>query len=246
MSDCLRLYHGSPIRVERPLFGVGNPYNDYGLGFYCTESLELACEWACPKAKDGFANAYDLALDGLNIVDLDAELYGTIEWLAVLFANRQFDVATNLMEAAKSYVAARYPAELGSADVVIGYRATAQLQPQAQLHAGGAVPPSRLILGQDGGPVQPCDPSPVQIQQVAVVSGTQVGEGGGLGRQVVAVSEAAFGALTFAGAEVALASRWHERRMRRDERARRDFDRILHEEPFDPAGVYMLDLMREG
>ena len=38
----------------------------------------------------------------------------------------------------------------------------------------------------------------------------------------------------------------HERRMRRDERARRDFDRILHEEPFDPAGVYMLDLMREG
>ena len=69
---------------------------------------------------------------------------------------------------------------------------------------------------------------------------------GGLGRQVVAVSEAAFGALTFAGAETAPASQWHERRMRRDERARRDFDRILHEEPFDPAGVYMLDLMREG
>ena len=101
MSESMRLYHGSPIRVPRPLFGVGNPYNDYGLGFYCTESLELACEWACPKAKDGFANAYDLALDGLNIVDLDAEPYGTIEWLAVLFANRQFDVATNLMEAAR-------------------------------------------------------------------------------------------------------------------------------------------------
>lgn len=69
---------------------------------------------------------------------------------------------------------------------------------------------------------------------------------GGLGRQVVAVSEAAFGALTFAGAEAAPASQWHERRMWRDEKARRDFDRILHEEPFDPTGVYMLDLMREG
>ena len=123
MSESMRLYHGSPIRVPRPLFGVGNPYNDYGLGFYCTESLELACEWACPKARDGFANAYDLALDGLDVVDLDAEPNGTIEWLAVLFANRQFDVATNLMEAAKSYVAARYPAELGKADVIIGYRA---------------------------------------------------------------------------------------------------------------------------
>ena len=109
MSEVLRLYHGSPIRVKRPLFGVGNPYNDYGLGFYCTESFELACEWACPKAKDGFANAYDLELAGLRVVDLDAEPYGTIEWLAVLFANRQFDVPTSLMESAKSYVAARYP-----------------------------------------------------------------------------------------------------------------------------------------
>lgn len=85
MSEVLRLYHGSPIRVKRPLFGVGNPYNDYGLGFYCTESFELACEWACPKAKDGFANAYDLELAGLRVVDLDAEPYGTIEWLAGAF-----------------------------------------------------------------------------------------------------------------------------------------------------------------
>ena len=34
MSEVLRLYYGSPIRVKCPLFGVGNPYNDYGLGFY--------------------------------------------------------------------------------------------------------------------------------------------------------------------------------------------------------------------
>ena len=218
MSESMRLYHGSPILVPRPLFGVGNPYNDYGLGFYCTESLELACEWACPKAKDGFANAYDLALDGLNIVDLDAEPYGTIEWLAVLFANRQFDVATNLMEAAKSYVAARYPAELGKADVIIGYRAD-----DSYFSFARAFLENRISLGQ--------------LERAMKL--------GGLGRQVVAVSEAAFGALTFAGAETAPASQWHERRMRRDERARRDFDRILHEEPFDPAGVYMLDLVGE-
>ena len=49
MSEVLRLYHGSPIRVKRPLFGVGNPYNDYGLGFYCTESFELACGWVCER-----------------------------------------------------------------------------------------------------------------------------------------------------------------------------------------------------
>lgn len=40
----LTVYHGSPVIVEKPRFGVGNPNNDYGLGFYCTETLDLAKE----------------------------------------------------------------------------------------------------------------------------------------------------------------------------------------------------------
>ena len=50
------LYHGSREIVEQPLYGKGSENNDYGQGFYCTESLELAKEWACPEIKDGFAN----------------------------------------------------------------------------------------------------------------------------------------------------------------------------------------------
>ncbi len=219
MSGKLRLYHGSPIRVPRPLYGVGNPYNDYGMGFYCTESFDLACEWACPKAKDGFVNAYDLDMSHLRVVNLDAEPYGIMEWLAVLFANRQFDVPTTLMEAARSYVAERYPKELEDADVVIGYRADDSYFSYAR-----AFLENRLSLAQL----------------------TRAMKLGGLGRQVVAVSEAAFGALCFVDAQLAPAAQWHEKRVRRDERARRDFDRILREEPFDISGVYMLDLMREG
>ena len=30
--------------------------DDYGLGFYCTESIGLAKEWACRVPQDGFAN----------------------------------------------------------------------------------------------------------------------------------------------------------------------------------------------
>ena len=52
------LYHGSREIVEHPLYGMGSENNDYGQGFYCTESLELAKEWACPEIKDGFANPY--------------------------------------------------------------------------------------------------------------------------------------------------------------------------------------------
>ena len=54
MDKTLTLYHGSSLIIERPQFGKGNPFNDYGLGFYCTETLELAKEWACSMEQDGF------------------------------------------------------------------------------------------------------------------------------------------------------------------------------------------------
>ena len=41
----MRLYHGSIHVIEHPVFGAGNATNDYGLGFYCTEHIELAKEW---------------------------------------------------------------------------------------------------------------------------------------------------------------------------------------------------------
>lgn len=41
------IYHGSKNIIEKPEFGKGNKKNDYGLGFYCTENVELAKEWAC-------------------------------------------------------------------------------------------------------------------------------------------------------------------------------------------------------
>ena len=50
------IYHGSTKIIEKPVFGVGNPKNDYGLGFYCIENLELAKEWASTEQHDGFAN----------------------------------------------------------------------------------------------------------------------------------------------------------------------------------------------
>ena len=48
MDKTMPLYHGSSFIIERPEFGKGNPFNDYGLGFYCTETLELAKEWSVP------------------------------------------------------------------------------------------------------------------------------------------------------------------------------------------------------
>lgn len=54
--DKIIIYHGSSEIVKQPVYGKGKPYNDYGIGFYCTEHLELAKEWACTKNIDGFVN----------------------------------------------------------------------------------------------------------------------------------------------------------------------------------------------
>ena len=49
------IYHGSKNIITKPEFGKGNIANDYGLGFYCTENIELAKEWAC---SDKVTNGY--------------------------------------------------------------------------------------------------------------------------------------------------------------------------------------------
>ncbi len=40
------LYHGTPNKEVIPAFGLGDEKHDYGKGFYLTEDIELAKEWA--------------------------------------------------------------------------------------------------------------------------------------------------------------------------------------------------------
>ena len=60
-----KLYHGSCSIIEKPVFGQGKRYNDYGLGFYCTDSLEMAKEWGVSHDKDGYARPVP-GCDGLK------------------------------------------------------------------------------------------------------------------------------------------------------------------------------------
>ena len=56
------IYHGSKDIIKHPEFGKGKSYNDYGLGFYCTENLDLALEWAVDLNRNGYANKYELMI----------------------------------------------------------------------------------------------------------------------------------------------------------------------------------------
>ena len=90
------LYHGSTKVIERPMLGFGNPKNDYGLGFYCTENLELAKEWASTEQNNGFANRYELDLDELTIFHLNEKPYHILNWLSILLKNRTFVLSQGL------------------------------------------------------------------------------------------------------------------------------------------------------
>lgn len=42
----LNLFHGTPDEIVVPTYGKGEERHDYGQGFYLTESIDLAKEWA--------------------------------------------------------------------------------------------------------------------------------------------------------------------------------------------------------
>ena len=88
----IKLYHGSPVIVRKPL---------YGQGFYCTESLDLAKEWSVDEGRDGFANVYSLETDGLNVVHLNEAPFCIMHWLSVLLQHREFELDTDLAAEAR-------------------------------------------------------------------------------------------------------------------------------------------------
>ena len=94
----LILYHGSPEIIKTPMFGKGKSYNDYGKGFYCTEHLELAKEWACTENTDGYANKYEMDTTGLSVLNLSSDEYTILHWLALLMNYRKFRISTPIMK----------------------------------------------------------------------------------------------------------------------------------------------------
>ena len=192
----MKLYHGSDHIVEAPAFGLGKPYNDYGPGFYCTQHPDMAGEWAVGFDHDGFVNEYDFDTNGLEIVDLDALEFTTLHWLAVLLANRWFDVRAPIANEAREYLLANFVVDLSKADVVEGYRADDSYFTFAQDFINGTI--SYRQLG----------------------NAMRLGE---LGSQVVVKSERAFSRLQFLDAQEAPRSVWLPRRERRDREAREQY-----------------------
>ena len=213
----MRLYHGSENIIEKPVYGKGARYNDYGKGFYCTENIELAKEWACAKQKNGYANIYDLDLSELNVLNLNSASYNILNWLAILADNRTYWQNGSIAEPAKNYIKENFLPDISAYDVIIGYRADDSYFSFAQDFVSGVI----------------------SLQKLA-----QAMRLGKLGEQIVLKSQKAFAQIQFAGYENADAEEYYIKKNEREREARRQYRRNKKEQA-DVNELFILDIMRE-
>lgn len=121
----MKVYHGSKLIIENPLFEGSKKNNDYGPAFYLTLDLQSAHEWACRNNSVGVVNEYELNLSNLNILDLtDKNKYSVLNWLAILLHFRSLDSGfKKAFENRLKFIEEKYYIDVTKFDVVIGYRA---------------------------------------------------------------------------------------------------------------------------
>ena len=216
MDKLITIYHGSKQIVKTPTFGEGRIHNDFGLGFYCTESNDLAKEWAVTSLSDGFSNRYTLDTEFLNILRLNSSAYTILNWIAVLVEHRVFSIKNPVARRAKGYLIDNFGINVNAYDVITGYRAD-------DSYFDFAV--SFLNNG-------------ITVEQLA--RAMQLGK---LGEQIVIKSKFAFSRLKYEGFEAAKKEHYYVLRKSRDNDANQMYMNILEEES---DGLYIQDIIRGG
>jgi len=216
MDKLITVYHGSKQIVEIPTFGLGRKNNDFGLGFYCTESIDLAKEWAVSSLSNGFANRYTLDTEYLNILNLNSQVYTILNWMAVLVAHRLFSIKTPVARRAKQYLIEHFGVNVNNFDLIIGYRADDSYFDYAEAFLNNAITVEQLFRAM------------------------QLGK---LGEQIVIKSKFAFSKIKYEGFEVAEKDLYYVLRKARDDKANQTYLDILEE---DSDGLYIQDIIRGG
>ena len=211
------LFHGSNKIVEHPTKLGGRRHNDYGQGFYCTPSRDLAREWACTEAPAAFVNHYSFEPSfALKVCDLSGPDYHVLNWLAVLLVNRVFETPQAFPAAIKAYIIQEFLPDLSFFDVIRGYRADDSYFGYANLFLQGG-----MNLEELGRALRL----------------------GRLGEQVFLQSEKAFEALVFLTAEDVDRPVYLLKRKAREKKARADF-LSLKDSPRMFDGLFAIDIYR--
>jgi len=211
------IYNGSSEIINNPQFGKGNLHNDYGLGFYCTENLELAKEWACSNVSGGYANKYSIDLTGLLVLNLSDKEYNILNWISLLLNDRTFSVNNQVASEGKNYLIQNFMPNINNFDIIIGYRADDSYFAFAQDFLNNAIS--------------------VKTLENAMKLGN-------LGKQVVIKSKKAFGLLLFENAEQVDGNIYFNKRMERDDKARKDYLKKERLDRIDSDELFLVDILR--
>ena len=212
----LTIYHGSPEIIEKPQFGKGKTYNDYGRGFYCTEHIDLAKEWACTEDVYGFVNKYEIDLSNLKVLNLSSDEYTILHWLAILMKNRKVRLSTPVMKRGREWLIEHFLPDTKDYDAIIGYRADDSYFSFARAFVNNEISLNQLSYAM------------------------RLGK---LGEQVVLKSKKAFDEIMFVSYEVCDNTIYYAKRKARDDEAREAFNAELEKE--DLNGLFMRDIIRE-
>ena len=216
-KDMFSIYHGSERIIERPFGGGSRDGNDYGNGFYCTESADLAREWSVDADRDGFMNHYELDERGLSVLNLNGGEYTILHWLAILLENRRFQITSALAREGKKHILSAFAVPWRSADIIIGYRADDSYFAFASDFLNGTISVSQLgeamYLGKPG-------------------------------EQIVLKSRESYERLRFLDYEPTDAAVWYPKRKARDRRARQQYFR-QDREGWHRGELYMPQILDE-
>mgnify|MGYP003413290339 CR=1 FL=1 len=206
MEKIITLFHGSEKVVEEPTFGLGKTTNDFGLGFYCTETEDLAKEWAVSSLRDGFSNRYTLDTEYMNILNLNSPDYTILNWIAVLVEHRVFALKTPIARKAKRYLIDNFGINVNAYDLITGYRADDSYFDYAETFLNNGI----------------------SVEQLA-----RAMKLGRLGEQIVLKSKFAFSRIQFDGFDVAEKEEFYVLRKARDDEANQLYLNMLPLELLD-------------
>jgi len=118
------LYHGTPDKIVTPKYGGGDDKHDYGRGFYLTENVQLAKEWAVcrPNEENGWVHEYELECDDLKILDFQEK--NVLAWLAELMKHRDAADSKRYRMLSAKFIR-KYGIDTSQYDVIKGWRANA-------------------------------------------------------------------------------------------------------------------------
>ena len=212
------LYQVSKEIIEKPTLRGGKESNDYGYGFYCTENIELANEWACPDNNDGYANKYEIDMTGLNVLDLTKPEYIILNWMALLLQFRIPKGMTPNDEMAREYILKNFSIDLTKVDVIIGYRAD----------------DSYFSFARD-----------FLKNTITVAQLSRAMELGKLGIQVVLHSEKAFEQLKYIESTIADNETYYTKRRARDLMAKEEYREATKFSSVTQDDLFIMDIIRQ-